>query len=39
MSTSAIIMMIVIFGLVWGGFSLFIVKAWKIEERKKRKGS
>jgi len=39
MSTPAIIMMIVICGLVWGGFSFFIVKAWKIEEQKRRKGS
>jgi len=36
MSTGAVIMMIVICSLVWGGFVGFLVKAWKTEERKKK---
>ncbi len=37
MSTPAVIMMITICSLVWGGFIGFLVKAWKIEERKRER--
>ena len=37
MTTSAVIMMIVMLSLVWGGFALFLLKAWRIEEKKQKK--
>jgi hypothetical protein len=35
MTSDAIIMMIVICGLVWGGFITFLGLVWRIEKRKK----
>lgn len=35
MSASAIVMMLVICGLVWGGFIFFLVRAMRSEGRKK----
>ncbi len=36
MSTNALITMIVICGLVWGGFALFLVRAIRSEKVKRR---
>lgn len=36
MTASAIIMMIVICGLVWGGFLAFLGLVWRFERKKKR---
>ena len=38
MSTPAIIMMIVVCALVWGGFITFLGFVWRIEKRKTRNG-
>jgi hypothetical protein len=35
MTTNAIIMMVVICGLVWGGFITFLGLVWRIEKRKR----
>ncbi len=35
MTANAIIMMIVICGLVWGGFLVFLGLVWRFEKRKK----
>jgi len=34
MSTSAIVMMVLICGLVWGGFGYFLTRAMRSESRK-----
>lgn len=36
MSTPAIIMMIVVCALVWGGFIAFLGFVWRIEKKKKK---
>ena len=38
MTVSAIIMMITICTLVWGGFLVFFTIVWRIEKRKKDSG-
>jgi len=35
MTTSAAIMMTVMLSLVWGGFVGFLIKAWRMEEKKR----
>lgn len=35
MSTSAIVMMLVICGIIWGGFVFFLVRAMRSEGKKK----
>lgn len=37
MSTHALITMIIICGLVWGGFTLLLIRAIRSESAKKRK--
>lgn len=39
MSVPAIIMMLVICALVWGGFITFLGVVWRIEKRKARTGA
>ncbi len=39
MSLPAVIMMIVICALVWGGFAAVLGVVWRIEKRKKREGN
>jgi len=36
MSAPAVIMMIVVCALVWGGFAAVLSAVWKIEKRKRR---
>jgi hypothetical protein len=38
MSIPGIITMIIVLGIVWGGLSFFIVKAFRNEKRKKLNG-
>jgi hypothetical protein len=36
MSTNAIIMMIILLGSIWGGFSYFLQRAYKHEQESKK---
>jgi hypothetical protein len=39
MTTGAVVMMIVICGLVWGGFLAFLGLVWRIEKKKRSRGN